>query len=95
MEARARKHKEEKTFHQQKGLHEAVLKVGAMGKLHFGLRKAVSHRSMLAALNRLSKHLWELNTFVVWRYRDDGLGQDAGLHALGQEGSSHRWETHY
>lgn len=95
LEARARKHTKGKTSHRQEELHEAVLKVGETGKLHLGLRKAVSHRSMLAALNRLPKHLWELNTCVLWRYRSDGLGQDTGLHALGQEGCSHRWETQY
>lgn len=70
LEARAREHRKEETSHWQEGLQEAAPKVGAMGKLHLGLRKAMSHRSMLAALNRLPKHLWGLNTAsVVQSYR--------------------------
>ena len=52
------------------GVARSSAKGRSMGKLHLGLRKAMSHRSMLAALNRLPKHLWGLNTAsVVQSYR--------------------------
>lgn len=78
-----------KASYQQEGLHEVVPAVGIMGKLHSGLRNPTrtSQSSMLAALNRLPKQLWDLYAaYLQWSYRNSGLGdsQPAGLPRLGK-----------
>lgn len=70
-------------------MHEVVAAVGIMGKLHSGLGNPtrMSQRSMLAALNRLPKQLWDLYAaYLLWSYRNSGLGdsQLAGLPRLGK-----------
>lgn len=65
-------------------VHEVVPEVRVRGKLHLGLGNPTRmyHRSTLATLNRLPKHLWGLNTtHLLWSYRNRGLGDQPACRA--------------
>lgn len=90
-QAKARKCKE-RTPVSRRGMevHEVVPEVGVRGNLHLGLgcHTRTHHGSMLPTLNRLSKHLWGLNTtHLLWSYRNRCLGDQPACRApaLGKE----------